>query len=114
MLLEPFLLRHATARTDAIPFDGAYCQDLQMWVISAGADMIPVIDCQVEAHIAVSKTHAQREQDDEPFLSPILDLQTKTEAQLESEDHKSPILLASLVTKTDTTRESDDERSILV
>lgn len=47
------IFRHATARTDAIPFDGAYCQDLQMWVISAGADMIPVIDCQVEARTGV-------------------------------------------------------------
>ena len=113
-MLEPFLLRHATPRKAAAPFDGSYCKDQQMWVINVGDELIPAIEHHAEAHFAVTKTHSQREQDDETSVSPMLDLQTKTEAQLESEDHKSPILLASLVTKTDTTRESDDDRSMLV
>lgn len=113
-MLEPYLLRHATPRTEAVPLDGSYCHDKEMWVIDSGEKRIPVIEHSIEAHFVVTKTHSQLEQDDERSVTPMLDLQTKTEAQLESEDHKSPILLASLVTKTDSTGESDDDRSMLV
>lgn len=106
--MKPLILDFKVSRTDslsdALPF--TYDHSLSMNIVVAGGSTIPFIEFGRSATELMTKTRANRENDDECFR---MEMATKTEVRRER-DESSDIML-ELMTKTLTTREADDTRT---
>ncbi|MCG7871027.1 MAG: hypothetical protein JAZ11_02865 [Candidatus Thiodiazotropha lotti] len=106
----PFLTNYASVRTSSPEITGDYSDLLAMWVVNICGKEVPLIDYQNSAVELITKTLAQRENDDQGGMLAAAELATKTDIQAEQDDASASACL-EMATKTEAEMEHDDTSS---
>jgi len=109
ILIQPVLMKNLTQRSETTALPGRYCEKSDIWIIETSSGTQPIIESDQPVFELLTKTEADREQDDQPRLLASI---TKTMAQIESDDDGQNFVrrnrIAELMTKTKAEREQDD------